>query len=154
MKRQAHDASRKPARRLSPGEYEILAEFRRSLRQFLQFSEQEALRIGLTPRQHQALLAIHGFSRRAPVTIRLLSQFLGLRHHSVVGLVDRLEAQKLVRRSHGSPDRRTVQLQLTERGRDMLDHLSAVHKNELKRIAPHLEYLLQTLTVSSRRRNA
>ncbi len=55
-------------RRPVAGDYERLAQWRHLLRRFLVFSESEALRHGLTPRQHQALLAIKGFGRRAPLT--------------------------------------------------------------------------------------
>ena len=46
---------------VSQAEFEILAQFRYSLRQFLRFSELAARSAGLTPQQHQALLAIKGF---------------------------------------------------------------------------------------------
>ncbi len=40
--------------KLSKIEYELLAEFRWSLRQFLRFSERAARAAGVTPQQHQA----------------------------------------------------------------------------------------------------
>src|SRR5262245_53741046 len=86
----------------SPGltktEYEVLAAFRYHLRQFLQFSEEAARSAGLTPRQHQALLAIKGFPERERVTIGELAEQLQIAHHSAVGLVDRLAAQHLIER--------------------------------------------------------
>jgi hypothetical protein len=53
------------AAQLKPEDYRLLAEFRRLLRQFLVFSEQQAQAVGLAPQQHQALLAI-----RVPPTAR------------------------------------------------------------------------------------
>jgi hypothetical protein len=51
-----------PAHRsISKSQYESLATFRYALRQFLRFSEDAAKRAGITPQQHQALLAIKGF---------------------------------------------------------------------------------------------
>jgi hypothetical protein len=62
----------RPVRRLSKAQYEMLAAFRYQLRQFLHFSELAAQDAGLTPRQHQALLAIKGFPERETITIGLL----------------------------------------------------------------------------------
>ncbi len=42
----------------SQEDYETLAAFRYELRRFLHFSEQVAKSVGLTPQQHQALLAL------------------------------------------------------------------------------------------------
>ena len=44
--------------KLSDGDYATLAGFRYALRQFVRYSEASAAEAGLTPRQHQALLAI------------------------------------------------------------------------------------------------
>ena len=45
-------------RRLADADYLALASFRRSIREFLSFSESAARENGLTPQQHQAILAI------------------------------------------------------------------------------------------------
>ena len=50
--------------RVSDREYEMLASFRHTLRRFLSFSEEAAREVGLTPQQHQAMLAIKGFPGR------------------------------------------------------------------------------------------
>ena len=71
-------ASRKSSPRLTKSEYEMLAAFRYHLRQFLRFSEDAAQAAGLTPRQHQALLAIKGFPKRQSVTIGELAEQLGV----------------------------------------------------------------------------
>ncbi len=132
--------------RLSPTDYTRLAEFRYLLRQFLIFSEQAADRAGLTAQQHQALLAIKGFGAAQPLTIGELASRLGIKHHSAVGLVDRLLAKSLVRRQPGAQDRRQVVLRLTSRAEQLLARLSATHRAELQRLAP----LLQTLLVHFR----
>jgi DNA-binding MarR family transcriptional regulator len=75
--------------RLKPEDYRLLAEFRRLLRQFLVFSEQQALGVGLAPQQHQALLAIKG-SPDGPPTVGDLAERLAIRHSSAVGLINRL----------------------------------------------------------------
>jgi len=123
-------------------EYEILAEFRYTLRQFMSFSENAAKEVGITPQQHQALLAIKGFPGREQVTIRELSQRLQIKHHSTVGLVNRLEAEKLITRSAARDDRRKVLISLTARGHSILKKLSDIHRDELQRLSPQLRSLL------------
>src|SRR5919107_1942363 len=104
-------------------EYEKLAAFRYALRRFLRFSESAAASVGLTPNQHQALLAIKGFPGRDRVTNGELAERLQVRHHSAVGLADRLEAQGLIVREQGESDRREFYITLTERGGELLERL-------------------------------
>ncbi len=123
-------------------EYEILAEFRYTLRRFLRFSESAAGEVGLTPQQHQALLAIKGFPGREKITIGELAERLQIRHHSAVGLADRLEADRLIKRSPGSDDRRRVYISLTPHGDAMIEKLSALHHEQLRRLSPQLRELM------------
>jgi DNA-binding MarR family transcriptional regulator len=58
------------------------------LRKFLRFSEEAALAVGLTPQQHQALLAIKGFPGDHRMTVGELAERLQIRHQSAVGLTD------------------------------------------------------------------
>ena len=48
--------ARRMSQRPSQADYEALSEFRYLIRCFLQFSQNAARAVGLTPRQHQALL--------------------------------------------------------------------------------------------------
>jgi DNA-binding MarR family transcriptional regulator len=129
----------------SKREYEALAGFRYALREFLQFSEDAAKSTGLTPRQHQALLAILAFPGRDAATIGELATQLQIRPHSAVGLVDRLEAQGLVGRRTDRADRRQVFVSLKPKGHKLLEKLSDAHKGELKRLGPRLRDLLAAL---------
>ena len=126
-------------------EYVALADFRFALREFLKFSEEAARRVGLTPQQHQALLTIKGFAGRDYVTIGELAERLQIRPHSAVGLVDRLAAQDLAQRRHGEEDHRQVFIELTPHGLETLVALSAVHRQELSQVGPHLMALLGEL---------
>jgi DNA-binding MarR family transcriptional regulator len=129
--------------KLHKSQYETLAAFRYALRRFLHFSEQAAQAVGLTPQQHQALLAIKGFPGRDNVSVGELAERMQLRHHSVVGLIDRMVIEKLVERSLSKKDRRQVFIQLTPRGEKKLEKLSALHRQQLKRIAPELGRLIK-----------
>ena len=138
-------------RRVTQSEYETLAAFRYSLRKFLHFSEESARGAGLTPQQHQALLAIKGFPGGAGrITISQLADRMQLRHHSTVGLVDRLEAQGLVCRESSHTDRRQVLVTLSAKGASMLEELSAMHKEELRRMLPELQGLIEQISTESR----
>jgi DNA-binding MarR family transcriptional regulator len=134
-----------PAPDLSKADYERLAQFRYILRRFLAFSENAATDASLTVQQHQALLAIKGFSGRDYVTTGELAERLCIRHHSAVGLVDRLSANGLVRRATSAEDRRQVLVRLTAKAETLLAKLSAAHRGELRRLAPLLEELLAGL---------
>ncbi len=124
-------------------DYELLAEFRYTLRKFLGFSETAALSKGVTAQQYQALLAIEGFPGRNWVTVGELAEQLRTAHHSTVGLVDRMEKLGLVRRARAMDDKRRVQVTLTPRGTALLQNLYLAHRKELKTIGPKLVGLLQ-----------
>jgi DNA-binding MarR family transcriptional regulator len=139
-------AVRRPASpRLTKAEYQMLAAFRYHLRRFLQFSEEAARAVGLTPRQYQALLAIKGFPKRERLTIGELAEQLQIVHHAAVELVDRLSAQSLVERQYDLDDRRKVFVKLSRTGSRILAKLSAAHRGELRRLSPHLLPLLENL---------
>ncbi|MDE2049619.1 MAG: MarR family transcriptional regulator [Gammaproteobacteria bacterium] len=133
------------AHELAPHDYEILAEFRYLLMRFAAFSEQAAHAAGLAPRQHQALLAIKGYPGGAQVTIGDLAERLGIRHHSTVGLVDRLVSRGYLVRREDPQDRRRTFLSLTASAEQALAGLSAAHRRELRRVAPLLKALLGRL---------
>jgi DNA-binding MarR family transcriptional regulator len=133
-------------KKLSKSQFEDLAAFRYALRQFLQFSETAAKSAGITPQQHQALLAVKGFPGRDTVTVGELAERLRLRHHSTVELVDRLVALRLVARAHSGVDRRQAFVRLSARGERVLAGLSSAHEEQLRRIGPELSTLLGRLT--------
>lgn len=116
---------------ISKAEFESIAEFRYTIRRFLRFSEQAARREGITPQQHQLILAVKGFPQRDYATVSELAHRLQMRQHSVVGLIDRTEALGLVRREQGSQDRRQVFIYLTPEGEHKLQRLSSQHRREL-----------------------
>jgi len=132
-------------RRLSAADYRHLAEFRFVLRRFLVFSEEAARAAGLAPQQHQALLAIKGFAEGGAPTIGDLAGQLVIKHHSAVGLVDRLVKSGLVKRQQDANDRRRVTLALTASGEKLLEGLSSAHHDELRMLTPSLKKLFAKL---------
>jgi len=122
-------------------DYRRLLDFRDGLRQFLHWSERQAAAAGLTPAQHQLLLAIRGHA--APLgpeaatgapTVGDVANHLLLRHHSAVGLIDRTVAGGLVERLHDPVDQRVVRLRLTRLGKRRVASLTALHLEELDRL--------------------
>lgn len=124
-------------------DYRRLAEFRYLLRRFLAFSEDAAIAAGLTPRQHQALLAIKGVPEGTAPNIGHLAGRLGIRPHSAVELADRLAEAGLVVREPDMADRRRVCLSLTDAAERHLAALSAEHLRELHRLRPALLAILE-----------
>jgi DNA-binding MarR family transcriptional regulator len=130
---------------LDDADYRRLLQFRISLRRFLHWSEEQAEQAGLTPAQHQLLLAIKGHDGEQGPTIGDVAGYLLLRHHSAVGLVDRAERAGLVRRQEDSGDRRVVRLRLTEQAEELLHRLTSLHLEEIQRLAPRIQELSQGL---------
>jgi DNA-binding MarR family transcriptional regulator len=128
---------------------QTLAEFRYTLRKFLQFSEERAVDAGLHPQQHQLLLHIAGAPEGIETTVSYAAERLGLRHNSVVELSKRCEEAGLIHRRHDTSDRRRVVLQITAEGNKILRILSDNHERELSELFPTL---LKALTQIRRHR--
>jgi DNA-binding MarR family transcriptional regulator len=135
--------------RLTDAEYSKLLGLRDGLRLFLRWSQQQAEASGLSPSQHQLLLAVRGHVDPRGPTIRDVAGHLLLRHHSVVELVDRAESAGLVRRRPDPHDQRSVRLRLTPLGSRRLAQLSSQHLNELRRLASQLRPLWDGLESST-----
>lgn len=129
----------------APPDYRALAEFRHQLRRFLTFSERQARAAGIEPQQHQALLAVKGMPDGERPTLRTLSERLQLKHHTVVGLVDRLVTHGLVVRKKGLADGREILIHLTPKGDRLLASLSEAHHGELESAGPALVRALRSI---------
>jgi DNA-binding MarR family transcriptional regulator len=136
--------SRRAPEPLTDADYRVLARFRFALRVFLRFSENAARQAGLTPKQHQLLLVVRGFPDGAP-TISDVAEWLQLRHHSVVELVDRAAEADLLVRQTDEQDRRRQRLALTPKGVEVLGSLTATHKDELRRFRQEMAEVLREL---------
>ena len=130
--------------KLQERDYATLAGFRYELRKFARYSEHAAGEAGLTPRQHQALLAIRA-GRDGTLHVGELAERLFLRPHSASELVQRMVEQDLVRRETGAEDKRQVILRLSAHGEKVLEYLSHSHRAELRRLRPMLQELLAGL---------
>jgi DNA-binding MarR family transcriptional regulator len=126
---------------LSQQDYTELLAFRTALRRFEGWSEQQARRVGLSPAQHQLLLAVKGHPDSRGPTIGEVAEYLNVRHHSAVGLADRAEGAGIVVRTRLPEDARTVRLTLTELGDEKIRQLSELHIAELRHLTPLLDHL-------------
>jgi DNA-binding MarR family transcriptional regulator len=121
-----------PRRRVSKRQYEELLRFRVGLRRFLAWSEGQAKAEGLTPAQHQLLVAIKGHPGKVPPTVGELADYLVTRHHSVVELVDRAVEAGVVERHRDETDQRVVRVALTPLGEEKVEDLTLLHLEELR----------------------
>jgi DNA-binding MarR family transcriptional regulator len=117
--------------------------FRVTLRRFLRWSEDQATAAGLTPAQHQLLVAIKGHPGPEPPAIREIAEYLLLQSHSAVGLVDRAEAAGVVYRQQDEKDARVVRVHLTDKGDKLVENLTSAHLAELYNLAESLNSLLK-----------
>lgn len=128
---------------LSHADFKRLLEFRTALRGFNRWSEAQAREVGLTHAQHQLLLAVKGHDDERGPTIGDLGNYLLLRHHSAVELVNRAEAGGWVERQRDTDDHRVVRLRLTRLGERCIEKLTELHLAELRRLTPMLEHLAE-----------
>lgn len=129
---------------LNDGDYKNLAAVRAELRTFAHFTEKITSSVGLTPQQHQILLALRA-SDNLELPIGQLAETMLLKPHSISGMADRLVNLNLVERVRGDNDRRSVRLRLTDKAKQLLASLGQAHKDELRRIRPLLISLLSQL---------
>src|SRR5215475_14387815 len=136
-------------------DYQALAEFRYQIRRYLAVSDQAAEAEGLPSQQYQLLLALKGLPDGMEATITNLADRLGVRHHSAVELVDRLEKRNLVKRERSDVHRCFVFVRITKIGEMMLRKLVASRKADLQVAGPILVKALTTLTkqVAKQRKN-
>lgn len=137
--------SRHRPKTVTAEEYRQLLGVRSGLRRFLRWSEDRANEAGLTAAQHQLLLAIKGHPDERGPTIGEVADYLALKHNSVVGLIDRAELSGLVYRYDDRADRRIVRLGVTPEAERSLAALSALHLEELARLAPEMESIWRDL---------
>lgn len=118
-----------------------LARYREALRKLFRSTELAARKVGLTPQQHALLLGAAGLGGAEGVSISRLAEFLQLRHHTVVELVDRTEAQGYVIRKENPANKREVLVVVTPAGLRKLRQLSTEHRRELQFMRRRMDIL-------------
>ena len=133
-------------------DYRALAEFRYQIRRYLAFGEQAIKAAGLRSRQYQLLLALKGLPEGMEATITNIADRLGIRHHSAVELINRLEKHGFVKRQRSDVHRSFVFVRITKEGETVLQKLVASRKADLQVAGPILAKALATLTKENARR--
>ena len=129
---------------LEQSDFEHLLELRTGLRRFIRWSDQRAQAAGLTPAKHQLLLAIKGHPDPSGPTVGEVADYLVLRHHSAVGLIDRAVKDGLVKRDRDRSNG-VVRVTLTRAGNDKLAALAQAHVEEITHLAPTMRTLWRAL---------
>ncbi|MFC5499330.1 MarR family winged helix-turn-helix transcriptional regulator [Caenimonas terrae] len=125
-------------KRLSKADFEARARFRRQLRSFERFGEEQAARHGITLGQYQLLVQIKGMPGRSWALVGELAAALLLKHHTAVELVARCDAAGLVRRERDPDDHRKVRVFLTPVGERKLHAIALRHREELGQLLAHI----------------
>lgn len=116
----------------APGnDYRDQADFRYAVRVFLRFSEEQARAAGISPQQHQLLLAVRGHMDYPEVTIGDVAERLQVRHHSASRLVERAVQRGLLNRREDPVDRRRALVSLTDEGERLLAQITDANRREL-----------------------
>lgn len=123
----ADDERQRADRSVSDEDYARLALVREGIRRYLAWAEQRAREHGMTPAQVQLALAVRAHADPEGPTLTDLAGTLLLRHHSVVGLVDRAEQAGFVERARDPERPGHVRVRLTAVGAELLEQLSALH---------------------------
>jgi MarR family transcriptional regulator, organic hydroperoxide resistance regulator len=71
---------------------------------------------------------------KGPASVRSLALDLGVTPANVTGIIDRLVAQELVTRAESASDRRSVRLELTDKGRAKIASIQDVGARRLPRV--------------------
>lgn len=138
---------------LEDADYQALGDFRRAIREFLAFSAEGALALGLTSQQHQALLAIKTHQGEEAMSVGELADCLLIKNHSAIGLITRLVDRGFARRLESQLDRRRALTELTPAGTQALQAISVRNLGQLKSATRTLEGLLRTTRKLSARSN-
>src|SRR5258708_39644560 len=136
---------------ISTAEYRALAQLRYLIRHFVSEGDTVSRAVGLEPQQYLLLLSVRGLPEGEEATIRTLAERLALKHHSVVELIDRLEAHGYVRRTRGHSDRRRVLVSLLPRGQRKLEDVARQRINELRSHGHELVQAIDQLLDRARR---
>ncbi len=97
---------------------DIIDNIRRVFQAVNEYSKKAERETGLTGPQ---LWAIKVLADGTPLKVSELARRMYLHPATVVGIVDRLEGRELVTRTRSKEDRRVVEIELTERGRELVN---------------------------------
>lgn len=95
--------------------------------------------LGITGAQFNVLILLYAQTEDGTMTQSDLGRLLTVHRSNVTGLVDRLEAQGMVRRMDDERDRRVYRIALTEEGRETARRAEAFYLNKIHALMGGLE---------------
>ena len=129
----------------SQGDYEALSDLRYALRKFTDFSVSEVIKLGLTPPQHQALLAIKGLPYGKQMTAGMLADRLLISLQSASELITGLIDAGYVNLVPYDKSGKRHAVELLEKAQVTLRKLGGIHLHEIREMAPELVHALRML---------
>jgi DNA-binding MarR family transcriptional regulator len=106
---------------------DVLVALRRIIRATDLYSQKLRKTVGLTTPQ---LLVLRAVGPRHDVSLGRIADDLSLSQATLTSLVDRLEARGLVARRRSSEDKRRIHVELTKKGREVLDRAPHLLQDE------------------------
>ncbi|PKM80967.1 MAG: MarR family transcriptional regulator [Firmicutes bacterium HGW-Firmicutes-14] len=85
------------------------------------------------------LMVMHEVYNYPGITLKELSEKMGLAKSTVCGIIDRLEARDAVTRTRDTNDRRSVRISLTPKVTELQDSLNVIRTNYLAGLLEHCE---------------
>lgn len=107
---------------------EVIDNLRRSIKAINEYSKNAERETGLTGHQLWATKLVAG---RAPIKVSDLAREMCLHPATVVGILDRLVSKELVQRRRSTEDKRVVEIDLTAKGRVVVDNVPDVAEGML-----------------------
>lgn len=123
-------------------DYESLLQFRMAIRKYIHFVDEGARAVGITPQQHQLMLAVKGQKGKDWASVSEVAEALQLKHNSAVGLATRCQAAGLIEKEAFPGDHRIVRICLTEKGENILAELSQRNIEQLQTLNQAMNLLV------------
>ena len=133
---------------------EVIDNLRRAIQAIDRYSRAAEQETGLTGPQ---LWAVTHIAKEAPIRVSELARRMYLHPATVVGILDRLAAKELISRNRSTADRRVVEIELTGKGRELVEKapevaqdmlvtgLEALDSGRLKQVAEGMAQLVRIL---------
>jgi len=90
------------------------------------------------PISHSQFIALQWIAEQENLTIGELSKRIGLAFSTTTDLIDRMEANELIKRKRDKKDRRVVRIQTLEKGRNIIKEVIEERKQYLGRVLSNL----------------
>jgi len=112
--------------------------------------------LGLTDAQFNILMLLKYQSDKGRINQTKIGRMLLVNRSNVTGLIDRMEKAALVRRTADVGDRRVHMIEMTGKGRDLLDRSERVYYKRIEEVMSHLsseqlDQLIQNLETARER---